>query len=66
VPSPEVSLPFCRFCRRAMVSPSSPGESRPYFDLASGEQAPACAPGHRHEAVIWAAVREEDAGLDLP
>ena len=49
-----------------MVSPSSPGETEPYFDLAPGEEAPACMPGHRHEAVTWAEVAEEHAGLDLP
>lgn len=62
----RVSLPFCKFCRRAMVSPCSPGESQPYFDLGPGEALPPCTPGHRHEMVIWARVREEDAGLDLP
>ncbi|WP_158697918.1 hypothetical protein [Streptomyces prunicolor] len=64
--SPAITLPFCKFCRRALVSPSSPGESEPYFDLAPGEQAPPCAPGHDHEAVIWADVAEEDAGCELP
>lgn len=59
-------LPFCAFCRRAMVSPTSPGETHPYFDLAPGESPPSCTPGHHHEAVIWADVKDEDAGLDLP
>lgn len=66
VSSPAVTLPFCQFCGRALVSPASPGETEPYFDLAPGEEAPACVPGHRHEVVTWAEVAEEDAGLDLP
>ncbi|MFJ8676844.1 hypothetical protein [Streptomyces sp. NPDC093589] len=64
--SPTITLPFCHFCRGAMVSPASPGKGAPYFDVAPGEHAPPCAPGHDHEAVIWAAVAEEDAGCDLP
>ncbi|WP_333745635.1 hypothetical protein [Streptomyces sp. IBSBF 2950] len=64
--SPKICLPFCAFCRRALVSPSSPGETEPYFDLEPGEEPPPCAPGHNHETVIWADVAEADAGCDLP
>ncbi|MFD9038730.1 hypothetical protein [Streptomyces bottropensis] len=48
------------------MSPSSPGETEPYFDLEPGEEPPPCAPGHSHETVTWADVDEEDAGCDLP
>ncbi|MET8859622.1 hypothetical protein [Streptomyces sp. NPDC004579] len=61
----KITLPFCKNCRLALVSPSSPGETRPYFDLGPGETTPPCAPGERH-TVIWAKVREEDQGLPLP
>lgn len=64
--SPTMCLPFCAFCRRALVSPSSPGETGPHFDLEPGEEPPPCVPGHDHEDVIWADVAEEDAGYDLP
>lgn len=60
----SITLPFCQFCHRAMVSPASPGETEPYFDL--DEPVPPCVPGRNHEAVTWASVNEEDAGLDLP
>ncbi|MDW4912609.1 hypothetical protein [Streptomyces californicus] len=60
-----IELPFCAHCRKAMVSPCSPGQSEPYFDLAPGEPVPDCVPGHDHEEVVWASVPEEDSGADL-
>jgi hypothetical protein len=65
LPFRKIRLPFCKHCRAALVSPCSPGETEPYFDLAPGEPVPDCEPGKTH-AVIWAAVREEDMGLPLP
>lgn len=61
-----IELPFCAHCRKAMVSPCSPGQGQPYFDLAPGEPVPDCVPGHAHEEVMWASVPEEDSGADLP
>lgn len=47
-------MPWCQHCGRPMTTPSSPGETEPYFDVAIGHEPPSCRSGHTHHPVyVW-------------
>ncbi|MFJ9580872.1 hypothetical protein ACIRQF_31345 [Streptomyces sp. NPDC101191] len=47
-------VPWCQHCGQPMTASSSPGEKGPYFDIAEGEDPPACQDGRAHYPVyIW-------------